>query len=137
MVRLDSDLLPYLVGAAAGQLPAEPLRWDARPALCVVMASEGYPGSYAKGHAIRGLDAAAKLSVKRHTGHLIDELSTFDGVVRLFGGRRNVYIWILSAAWMLGNISPGPTQSTLRHAPPTQHFLSVDRLDPCGRMPAG
>ncbi|MBN1590084.1 MAG: phosphoribosylamine--glycine ligase, partial [Pirellulales bacterium] len=31
------------------------------PAVCVVMASEGYPGSYDKGHVIRGLDEAAKL----------------------------------------------------------------------------
>jgi len=38
-----------------------PLEWDPRPAVCVVMASEGYPGSYKKGHTIRGLDEAAKL----------------------------------------------------------------------------
>jgi phosphoribosylamine--glycine ligase len=37
------------------------LEWDDRPSICVVMASEGYPGSYAKGHIIRGLDEAAKL----------------------------------------------------------------------------
>jgi len=37
------------------------LEWDERPAVCVVLASEGYPGSYSRGREIRGLDDAAKL----------------------------------------------------------------------------
>src|SRR5690606_24400630 len=35
--------------------------WDPRPAVCVVMASEGYPGAYERGKPIRGLDDAAAL----------------------------------------------------------------------------
>ncbi len=62
LMRLKTDLVDVLEAAADGRLDQiEPLEWDPRPAVCVVMASEGYPGSYTKGHPIRGLDEAAKL----------------------------------------------------------------------------
>ena len=62
LMRLKTDLLDLLLAAADGRLKDFPeLEWDPRTAVCVVMASEGYPGSYTKGHAIRGLDDAAKL----------------------------------------------------------------------------
>ena len=62
LMRLKTDLVDLLEAAADGRLDQiEPLDWDPRPAVCVVMASEGYPGSYTKGHPIRGLDEAAKL----------------------------------------------------------------------------
>jgi phosphoribosylamine--glycine ligase len=57
MMRLASDLLPLLDGAATGTLTGS-VEWDARSALCVVMAAEGYPGSYAKGRLINGADDA-------------------------------------------------------------------------------
>ena len=44
----------------------DPLEWDPRPSVCVVMASEGYPGSYEKGKPIRGLAEAAALEMARH-----------------------------------------------------------------------
>ncbi len=63
MLRLQSDLVDLLEAAAAGRLAEAPsLEWDSRPAVCVVMASAGYPGSYTKGHALRGLDAAAEVA---------------------------------------------------------------------------
>ena len=58
MARLRSDIVPALVAAADGQLRHFDLRWHDEAALCVVMASNGYPGAYAKGTPIRGLDAA-------------------------------------------------------------------------------
>ena len=58
MLRLKSDLLPALLAAADGVLKAFDLRWHDDAALTVVMAAEGYPGAYAKGSEIRGLDAA-------------------------------------------------------------------------------
>lgn len=59
LIRLDSDLAEVLEAAAQGRLAAiAPLRWDPRPAVCVVLASEGYPGPYMKGKAITGLDQA-------------------------------------------------------------------------------
>ena len=48
------------------------------------------------------VDALAKGSVLFATGKLIDELSPFERFVRLIGGRRNVYIWILVIALLLG-----------------------------------
>lgn len=56
--RLDGDWLPLLRGCAAGDLGALEPRWRPERAVCVVMASGGYPGSYGKGASIRGLDAA-------------------------------------------------------------------------------
>lgn len=58
--RLRSDLAPHLAGAAAGALPAEPLSWDPRVAVCVVLAAEGYPEAPRGGDRIDGLaDAEA------------------------------------------------------------------------------
>ena len=53
----------------------EPLEWDPRPSICVVMASEGYPASYEKGRPISGLGSAAELEDVKvfHAGtHLKD-----------------------------------------------------------------
>ena len=62
LMRLQTDLVDLLEAAIDERLDEiEPLRWDPRPAVCVVMASEGYPGSYSKGHSIRGLERAAEL----------------------------------------------------------------------------
>ena len=58
MMRLKSDLLPVLVATAKGRLSGLTLEWEANAALCVVMASKGYPGAYDKGTEIKGLDAA-------------------------------------------------------------------------------
>jgi len=63
LMRLKTDLAELLLATAEGRLEEFPdLEWDPRPAVCVVMASDGYPGSYTKGHVIRGLDAAAKMA---------------------------------------------------------------------------
>ena len=59
MPRLKSDLLAALLAAREGRLT--PLEWHDDVALTVVMASRGYPGSYAKGHVITGLDEAAAM----------------------------------------------------------------------------
>jgi len=75
LMRLQTDLLDLLEAAADRRLDQlEPLQWDPRPAVCVVMASEGYPGRYTKGHPIRGLDAAAELPDVKvfHAGTALD-----------------------------------------------------------------
>lgn len=62
LMRLKSDLFELLDATVDQRLDEiEPLEWDPRPAVCVVMASEGYPGSYERGLPIRGLDEAAKM----------------------------------------------------------------------------
>lgn len=61
MLRLRSDLLAALLATADGVLGSFDLRWSDEVALTVVMASKGYPGDYAKGSEIRGLDAARSI----------------------------------------------------------------------------
>ena len=59
MLRLMSDLVPALLASRDGMLSSFDLRWYADPALTVVMAAKGYPGHYARGTVIEGLDEAA------------------------------------------------------------------------------
>ncbi|MEL6977397.1 MAG: phosphoribosylamine--glycine ligase [Pseudomonadota bacterium] len=65
MLRLASDLAPALAACAAPRpagaaaLSDVEIAWRNEAAMTVVMAAQGYPGSYAKGEAIRGLDEAA------------------------------------------------------------------------------
>ncbi|MEI7938803.1 MAG: phosphoribosylamine--glycine ligase [Verrucomicrobiota bacterium] len=61
LTRLESDLAELLVLSAEGCLANADLKWSAMPSVCVVMASAGYPGSYAKGQPIHGLAEAARL----------------------------------------------------------------------------
>jgi phosphoribosylamine--glycine ligase len=61
MLRLMSDLVPALLASRDGQLKNFDLRWYADAALTVVMAANGYPGNYARGSVIEGLDAAAEI----------------------------------------------------------------------------
>jgi phosphoribosylamine--glycine ligase len=61
MLRLMSDLVPALIASRDGQLKSFDLRWYPDAALTVVMAAKGYPGSYARGSAIEGLEAAAQV----------------------------------------------------------------------------
>ena len=58
--RLQSDLVPAMFAASDGLLSQFDLRWyEDEAAVCVVMAANGYPGSYEKGTEIRNLDALA------------------------------------------------------------------------------
>jgi phosphoribosylamine--glycine ligase len=87
LLRLQTDLLDLLEATAddrLGEFAEGKLEWDPRPAVCVVMASQGYPGSYAKGKEITGLDEAAKLPDVKvfHAGTRLDR-----GAVVTDGGR--------------------------------------------------
>jgi phosphoribosylamine--glycine ligase len=85
LMRLKSDLLDLLEATVDGSLDevAQP-EWDPCPAVCVVMASEGYPGKYEKGQPIRGLEEAAKVPDVKvfHAGTTLR-----DGQVVTNGGR--------------------------------------------------
>lgn len=59
MARLESDLLDVIDAIIDGTLSRAKIVWKPQSAVCVVMASGGYPGSYPKGKEIRGLDQAA------------------------------------------------------------------------------
>jgi phosphoribosylamine--glycine ligase len=61
LMRLKSDLLEVLLAVCDGTLDQVKLEWDPRPAVCVVMASGGYPKDYQKGKKITGLEEAGQL----------------------------------------------------------------------------
>jgi phosphoribosylamine--glycine ligase len=58
MMRLKSDLAEVLMAVAEQRLEQIELKWDPRPAMCVVATSKGYPGNYPKGLPITGIDKA-------------------------------------------------------------------------------
>jgi phosphoribosylamine--glycine ligase len=63
IMRLKTDLVDIFDATLNSQLSTiHSLQWDPRPAVCVVMAAEGYPGAYMKGKLIHGLDDAATVS---------------------------------------------------------------------------
>jgi phosphoribosylamine--glycine ligase len=85
LMRLKSDLVEVMEATVDGRLDEiGPLEWDPRPAVCVVMASEGYPGKYERGQVIRGLEAAAAIPDVKvfHAG-----TATSNGQVVTDGGR--------------------------------------------------
>jgi phosphoribosylamine--glycine ligase len=61
MMRLQGDLLEAMVATARHKLSEVELSFDSRASVCVVMSSEGYPGSYEKGRQITGIAEAEKL----------------------------------------------------------------------------
>lgn len=100
LMRLDSDLLPLLLAAARGELPAAagPLRLGP-PSVCVVLASEGYPRSYPRDLPISGIESASALPD-----------------VQLFhaGTRRRDGNWYTHGGRVLGVTARGATISAAR-----------------------
>jgi phosphoribosylamine--glycine ligase len=85
LMRLQSDLLDILEATVDGRLnEIDPPIWDPRPAICVVMASQGYPGEFEKGRVITGLEAANAIADVKvfHGGTKLQ-----DGQVVTDGGR--------------------------------------------------
>jgi phosphoribosylamine--glycine ligase len=62
MMRLKSDLPEVMLAVAEGRLDQVELKWDPRPALCVVASSKGYPGPYPTGMPISGIDDADSMN---------------------------------------------------------------------------
>ena len=84
LMRLNSSLLEVMLAVCDGRLDRVSLKWDPRPAVCVVMAAGGYPGDYEKGKKISGLQQAAQLKdvVVFHAG-----TAEKDGDIVTAGGR--------------------------------------------------
>jgi len=82
--RLESDLVAALRACVEGRLSETAFRWKPGASVCVVAASQGYPGSYTAGHPISGLEAAAEVPgvAIYHAGTSFD-----DGQYRTAGGR--------------------------------------------------
>jgi phosphoribosylamine--glycine ligase len=110
MLRLKSDLLPALLATAEGRLDRIILEWSEEPALCVVMAAKGYPGAYAKGTEIKGLDAAGR-----------------DTNVQIFhaGTRRDADRILADGGRVLGVTARG---ADIREAQ-ARAYAAVDRID--------
>ncbi len=79
--RLKNDLLTVFDAVIDGTLDQITLEWDERTAVCVVMASGGYPGKYQKGIPITGIENAKNVAVF-HAGTAVK-----DGVYVTSGGR--------------------------------------------------
>jgi phosphoribosylamine--glycine ligase len=83
MMALKSDLVPVLLATIDEKLDQVELEWDPRPAVCVVMASGGYPGNYETGYEIAGIEEAeASGAVVFHAGTALK-----DGKLVTAGGR--------------------------------------------------
>jgi phosphoribosylamine--glycine ligase len=93
LLRLEGDLLPALDLCAAGSLESLQLRWSPQPAVAVVVASGGYPGSYKTGLPIRGLATDGSLAATVPGGS--------DTVVFHAGTRRNNGEWVTSGGRVL------------------------------------
>lgn len=83
--RLKGDLLSIMIAVARGNIQSTSLDWSEQCAVCVVLASEGYPGAYKKGKVIEGLDKALALEgvVVFHAGTTHQS----DGSLVTAGGR--------------------------------------------------
>jgi phosphoribosylamine--glycine ligase len=84
LTRLENDLVELLEASVSGTLDQVELKWNPAAAVCVVMASGGYPGAYPKGKVITGLDAADALPRTKvfHAGTAMQ-----DGRIVTNGGR--------------------------------------------------
>ena len=96
LTRLENDLVELLDASAAGTLSAQTLRWRGEAAVCVVMASGGYPGAVTKGKVITGLTAAAQMPHTKvfHAG----TAKSGDGIVTNGGRVLGVTAWADSLA---------------------------------------
>jgi phosphoribosylamine--glycine ligase len=60
-MRMQGDLIPIMEACIEGNLTGVEIAWDLRTAVCVVMASQGYPGPYEKGKHIHGMEQAEQI----------------------------------------------------------------------------
>lgn len=85
--RMKSELVPSLVACIEGNLAQIELEWRSDPAVCVIMASGGYPIKYEKGKRISGLDEINKMEdvVVFHAGTAEDDRKIFTNGGRVLG----------------------------------------------------
>ncbi len=107
--RLQSDLAPLLDACIDGTLSTQSIRWSPQAAVCVILASGGYPGAYEKGHEITGIGNA-----ERHPGVVVFHAGTIDSPDGLVtnGGR------------VLGVTAMGDTLAEAREAA----YAGADRI---------
>ena len=99
MMRLESDLVDLMEAVVEGRLRADQIRWSSQAAVCVVMASGGYPGKYEKGKVIEGLETVAQMP----------KVKVFHAGTQWQEGR-----WITSGGRVLGVTAVGDTLQEAR-----------------------
>jgi phosphoribosylamine--glycine ligase len=112
LMRLQTDLLDVLEAVVDDRLDEfaeNGLAWDPRPAVCVVLASQGYPGAYAKGKSISGLAEAAKLP----------DVQVFHAGTKVAGNRI-----VTDGGRVLGVTAVGDTIATAR----TNAYSAIERI---------
>ncbi len=107
--RLNTDLIDIFEATEQGTLNQLPLSWDEREALCVIMASGGYPGSYEKGQVISGLDQVGEdviifhAGTKQDGGNIVTNGGRVLGVTALAAtredARRQAYTAVEKISW--------------------------------------
>src|SRR5581483_2093381 len=87
LMRLDSDLIEALEASIEGRVSEGDFRWSPDPAVCVVISSGGYPGTFEVGKKIMGLESAAKLEGVKvfHAGTSSREGSYYTAGGRVLG----------------------------------------------------
>ncbi|MDX2089310.1 MAG: phosphoribosylamine--glycine ligase [Kofleriaceae bacterium] len=113
MVRMRGDLGAVLLGAANGEMPVGALAWDARVAICVVVAAPGYPGEVRTGDPIGGLAAPSDDAFVFHAG-----TARRDGAIVTAGGR------------VLGVTALGVSVDQAR----SKAYAAVDRIELAGKQ---
>lgn len=114
MARFASDPADWLLGAANGNLPDGAIEWDSRTAVCVVLASAGYPASSSKGDEITGLAGLDRDDlVVFHAG-----TASRDGKVFTNGGR------VLGVTALAGGVDAARAAA----------YAAVDRIDFAGKQ---
>ncbi len=110
MMRLGGQALDLMLDCAEGRLGQSRVNWADDHALCVVMAARGYPGDYAKGSRVGGLEA-----LREDSRHMVFHASTVraEGTFKADGGR------------VLGVAARGDTLGAARDAA----YAMVDRID--------
>jgi len=81
LMRMDSDLFEYLMGSVNGTLGnMQQISWKNKSAVCIVLASKGYPESYQKGDEILGLEKVSNDGLVFHAGtKMVDKKMTTNG----------------------------------------------------------
>jgi phosphoribosylamine--glycine ligase len=111
MMRMKSDVLPALLATADGVLDDFDLQWYDDPAMIVVMAADGYPGSYEKGTVIGGLEDATGGDEDIYVFHA--GTASKDGNIVATGGR------VLGVTAMGSNLKEARDKA----------YATVDRID--------
>jgi phosphoribosylamine--glycine ligase len=114
--RLKSDLLEVLYKTALADLSGIELDWSTDWAVCVVLASAGYPGDYARGKLITGIDQAESLPgvIVYNAGTAVDEAGRL-----VTAGGRVLNVTALGASFQ---------------AAQQQAYIAVDQIDFSGKM---